>query len=64
MGRAGAAEVANLTHADGRELLELAPRVPVRSTVTSYPLERANDALDALRSGAVEGAVVLEVGPA
>jgi propanol-preferring alcohol dehydrogenase len=55
--------VANLTRADGREFLALAPRVPVRSTVTPFPLERANDALDALRSGAVEGAIALVMGP-
>jgi len=56
--------VANLTHEDGRELLALAAEVPIRSTVTTYPLERANDALDALRSGTVEGAIVLEIRPA
>jgi propanol-preferring alcohol dehydrogenase len=51
--------VANLTRADGREFLALAPQIPIVSTVTPYPLERANDALAALRSGAVEGALVL-----
>jgi alcohol dehydrogenase, propanol-preferring len=53
--------VANLTRADGREFLELAPKVPIRSTVTPYPLERAQEAIDAFRSGSVEGALVLEV---
>jgi len=51
--------VANLTREDAREFLELAPRVPVRTTVTTFPLERAEDALDAIRSGAIEGAAVL-----
>ena len=51
--------VANLTREDGRELLALAPHVPVRTDVESYPLEAANDALDALRSGRVRGAAVL-----
>ncbi len=51
--------VANLTRADGVEFLALAPQVPIVSTVTPYPLERANDALAALRSGSVEGALVL-----
>ena len=32
--------VANLTRDDGREFLALAPRVPVRTEVTTYPLER------------------------
>jgi propanol-preferring alcohol dehydrogenase len=54
--------VANLTRADGRELLDLAPRVPVRTHVTTYPLEHANDALDDLRGGRLEGAAVLVPG--
>ena len=51
--------VANLTRADGDEFLALAPRVPVRTTTTPYPLEHANEALDDLRSGRLEGAAVL-----
>jgi alcohol dehydrogenase, propanol-preferring len=51
--------VANLTRRDGEEFLELAPQVPVRTTVTEYPLERANEALDDLRSGRLEGSAVL-----
>jgi alcohol dehydrogenase, propanol-preferring len=53
--------VANLTRDDARELLDLAPRVPVRTRVTSYALERANEALDDLRAGRIEGAAVLVV---
>jgi propanol-preferring alcohol dehydrogenase len=51
--------VANLTRRDGEEFLEIAPRVPVRTEVTVYDLERADDALDALRSGKLHGAGVL-----
>jgi propanol-preferring alcohol dehydrogenase len=51
--------VANLTRQDGRDLLELAPRVPVRPTVTTYPLEEAEQALSDLRNGAFEGTAVL-----
>jgi alcohol dehydrogenase, propanol-preferring len=51
--------VANLTRADGHELLALAPRVPLHPHVTTYPLQRAQDALDDLRSGALEGAAVV-----
>ena len=51
--------VANLTRADGNELLELAPQVPVRTSVTRYPLERANEALADLRAGRFHGAAVL-----
>ena len=53
--------VANLTRRDGEEFLALAPTVPVRTHVTEYPLERANEALDDLRGGQVEGSAVLSV---
>ena len=51
--------VANLTRRDGDEFLALAPKVPVRTEVETYPLSRANDALAALRSGRLTGAAVL-----
>jgi len=51
--------VANLTRRDGEELLALAPEVPVRTEVTTYPLAAANDALAYLREGRVTGAAVL-----
>jgi alcohol dehydrogenase, propanol-preferring len=53
--------VANLTRADGERFLELAPRVPVHTEVSVFPLPRAGDALDALRAGAFEGAAVVSV---
>jgi propanol-preferring alcohol dehydrogenase len=51
--------VANLTREDGYELLALAPRVPLRPQVTTYALQDAQQALDDLRSGALEGAAVV-----
>jgi alcohol dehydrogenase, propanol-preferring len=51
--------VANLTRADGEEFLALAPRVPVRTHVETFPLEQANEALERLRSGRIRGAAVL-----
>ncbi|MBM3357268.1 MAG: zinc-dependent alcohol dehydrogenase family protein [Betaproteobacteria bacterium] len=51
--------VANLTRRDGEEFLALAPKVPVRTTVETYPLARANEALARLREGRVTGAAVL-----
>jgi propanol-preferring alcohol dehydrogenase len=51
--------VANLTRRDGEEFLALAPRVPVRTTVTTYSMDRAEDALSDLRAGAFEGTAVL-----
>jgi propanol-preferring alcohol dehydrogenase len=56
--------VANLTRADGEDFLAVAPRVPVRTHVTTYPLERAGDALDDLRAGRLQGAAVVTVAPA
>ena len=51
--------VANLTRQDGRDFIKLAQEVPVRTTVTPFPLARANEALTALREGALSGAAVL-----
>jgi propanol-preferring alcohol dehydrogenase len=51
--------VANLTRADGHEFMDIAARVPVKTRTTVFPLRQANDALAALRSGALEGAAVL-----
>ena len=53
--------VANLTRQDGEEFLRIAPQVPVRTEVTPYPLEDANQALDDLRSGKLDGAAVLTI---
>jgi propanol-preferring alcohol dehydrogenase len=51
--------VANLTRADGDELLALAADVPVETHVEAVPLTRANEALARLRAGDVQGALVL-----
>ena len=51
--------VANLTRRDGEEFLALAPQVPVRTQVTQFPLQQANQALAALREGRLKGAAVL-----
>jgi propanol-preferring alcohol dehydrogenase len=51
--------VANLTRRDGEEFLPLAAQIPVHTTVHSYPLEQANEALEDLRQGRFNGAAVL-----
>jgi propanol-preferring alcohol dehydrogenase len=51
--------VANLTRTDGEEFLALAPTIPVRTEVETFPLVQANEALDRLRRGALRGAAVL-----
>ena len=55
--------VANLTRRDGEEFLALAPRVPVRTEVQTFPLAQANEALSRLRSGQIQGAAVLVTMP-
>jgi len=51
--------VANLTRADGKAFLTLASLVPIRTSTQTFPLDKANDALDALRNGHIQGAAVL-----
>lgn len=51
--------VANLTRQDAHEFLDLAPKAGITTHVTSYPLEKANEALDDLRHGRLQGAAVL-----
>jgi len=51
--------VANLTREDGEEFLAIAPQVPVRTTTTTYPLDRVEQALTDLRAGRFEGAAVI-----
>jgi alcohol dehydrogenase, propanol-preferring len=51
--------VANLTRKDAAEFMQLAPKVPVRTTTQLFRLEQANDALSDLRSGKLQGAAVL-----
>ncbi|MDE2148625.1 MAG: zinc-dependent alcohol dehydrogenase family protein [Gammaproteobacteria bacterium] len=58
-GERSIASVANLTRQDAREFLDLAPRVPVVTSVHAYPLAQANEALDDLRRGRITGAAVL-----
>jgi len=51
--------VANLTRQDGHEFLALAPQVPIRVESRVFPLEEANQAIDAIRKGKSHGSVVL-----
>jgi propanol-preferring alcohol dehydrogenase len=51
--------VANLTRRDAEDFLALAPRVPVRTEIQTFPLEHANEALTCLREGRLRGAAVL-----
>ena len=51
--------VANLTRQDAATFLELAPKIPVKTTVEKFSLDEANVALEALRTGHLTGAAVL-----
>ncbi|HZU59950.1 MAG TPA: alcohol dehydrogenase, partial [Solirubrobacteraceae bacterium] len=51
--------VANLTRRDGEEFLALAAQIPVSTTITTYPLDQAEQALADLRAGRFEGTAVL-----
>jgi propanol-preferring alcohol dehydrogenase len=56
--------VANLTRRDGEEFLALAPLVPIRTDVTTFPLEQTGEALEQLRFGQFVGAAVITITPA
>jgi len=51
--------VANMTRADARDFLELAARIGIRPRVTAFPLEQANEALQAVKSDSIDGAAVI-----
>jgi propanol-preferring alcohol dehydrogenase len=51
--------VANLTHFDIAEFLPLAGQIPLKPTVTTFPLEAANEALHSLHCGSLKGSTVL-----
>jgi propanol-preferring alcohol dehydrogenase len=55
----GVRSVANFTRRDAEEFLALAVEIPVRTVIDLYPLADANEALQRLKSGRVEGAAVL-----
>ena len=51
--------VANLTRKDGEEFLKLAQAIPIRTETQTFPLYKANEALQELRNGKIHGAAVL-----
>jgi propanol-preferring alcohol dehydrogenase len=53
--------VANLTRRDGKEFLEIAPRVPVKTKTETFPLEGANAALEKFRAGELAATAVLRI---
>lgn len=53
--------VTNLTRKDGNDFFELASKFPIKTHITLYPLEKANDALQDLKDGKFEGSAVIKV---
>ena len=53
--------VANLTRNDAEKFMEVAPKAAVHTVVETFPLDRANEALEQLRRGQIRGAAVLVV---
>jgi propanol-preferring alcohol dehydrogenase len=51
--------VANMTRTDGHEFMNLAPRFRIQTTVQEFALEEANEALEKMKSGRLEGTAVL-----
>jgi propanol-preferring alcohol dehydrogenase len=54
--------VANLTRHDAEAFLDLAPQIPIKTEVETFPLNEANEALAKLRDGRLRGAAVLMLG--
>lgn len=53
--------VANLTRRDGEEFLALAPKIPIVTEVSLFPLAQANEAIESVRHGKIKGAAVLVI---
>jgi propanol-preferring alcohol dehydrogenase len=51
--------VANMTRADARDFLHIAAEIGLRPKVTAFPLDRANEALGAVKSDSIDGAAVI-----
>lgn len=60
-GERSMSSVANLTRQDGQDFMRLVEKIPLQIIVESFPLEKANDALQAIRDGSLEGAAVLYI---
>jgi propanol-preferring alcohol dehydrogenase len=54
--------IANLTRRDGEEFMDIAARARIRTSTTAFPLTSANEALESLREGRIQGAAVLVTG--
>ena len=53
--------VANATRQDGKDLLRIAAEIPIHTTTTAFPLEKANEVLQLLKDSKIDGAAVLSM---
>jgi propanol-preferring alcohol dehydrogenase len=53
--------VANMTRADAHDFLQIAEQIHLQPKVTIFPLESVNDALEAIKRDAMDGAAVIKV---
>jgi propanol-preferring alcohol dehydrogenase len=53
--------VANFTRQDAQELLQVAAKIPIQTSVQAFPLEEANEALLALKRSEIDGTGVLMI---
>lgn len=60
-GERSLSSVANLTRKDGLEFMQLIEKIPLKVSVTAFPLEKANEALAAIKNGSIEGSAVLSI---
>ncbi len=54
--------VSNATYQDGVDFLKLAAEIPIKPTITLYPLQEANRALQDMKESAIDGEAVLKIG--
>ncbi len=53
--------VANLTREDAKEFFALVAKLPMHTSIVSYPLEQANQALDDFKNSKIQGAAILTI---
>lgn len=60
-GERSLSSVANLTRQDGTDFMQLLKKIHLEISITTFLLEEANQALEAIRNGSLEGSAVLKI---
>ncbi len=53
--------IANATREDGEDLFHIAPEIPIRTTIQTFPLKEANKVLKMIKDSQIDGAAVLKI---